>query len=94
MRNPQSKIIYTQQGEEFEIHLTPKGFTILQVLSPSESAFVGGHYKTVDELVDAIGRVAIFTSSEASALEQIADTLKEIKQTLTDHLNQYGECWG
>ncbi|MGX2974674.1 hypothetical protein ACWIUH_06700 [Ursidibacter arcticus] len=86
-----TKILYTQSGEQFQIEKNVYGYRILQVITEQEARAVSGYYANAGELVDGLVELAIFSGDDAVALADIGNSLKGIRTSLGEYLGCYAE---
>lgn len=88
------KLLYTHTNQTFEIQHNHCGYRIFQVIAENEAKAVTGYYSTAGELVEGLAELAIFSGDDAVSLKDIKATLREIKQSLVEHLSTYANHWG
>ena len=86
-----TKILYTQSGEQFQIEKNVYGYRILQVITEQEARAVSSYYANAGELVDGLVDLAIFSGDDAVALADIGNSLKGIRTSLGEYLGCYAE---
>lgn len=84
-----TKIIYTQAGEEFQIEKNEWGYRILQVLSEHEAKVVGGYYRSASELVDGLADLAIFDGDDGVAVTEMSKSFCSLCRTVESYLGEY-----
>ena len=84
-----TKILYTQSGEQFQIEKNVYGYRILQVITEQEARAVSGYYANAGDMFFGMADLGLFSKDETEALLDVANEIKQTFKTFCDYIREH-----